>query len=120
MTAEGRQVRSIRSRIARVTSGAGLAFLLAVIPGAASSPGPRPECLDFWAEARYRNYGYDHIVHIANRCAAPAICDVSTNVNPNVQRVMVPPKEEVEVLTFRGSPSREFIPAVECRLVLDE
>jgi hypothetical protein len=76
-----------------------------------------PQCVDVWGEARYRNYGYDHIVHVNNRCSVPAICDVSTDVNPSAQRVTIPSKQEVEVLTFRGSPSRDFVPSAECRLI---
>jgi len=71
-------------------------------------------CVDVWGEARYRNYGYDHIVHVLNRCSRTVTCDVSTNVNPEAQRVSVFPDQDVEVLTFRGSPSREFVPQARC------
>lgn len=77
---------------------------------------PAPDCIQVWGEARYRNMGYDHIVHINNRCPDSAVCDVATDANPVAIRVTVPPNQEVEVLTFRGSPSREFMPKVECRL----
>lgn len=100
-----------------VAFGVALALLAASVPLAASKSS-HPECIGVWGEARYRNYGYDHIVHVANRCAAPALCDVSTDLNPTVQHVSIPPNEEVEVLTFRGSPSRDFVVKAECRLVL--
>lgn len=77
---------------------------------------PGPDCIEVWGEARYRNPGYDHIVHVSNRCSDTAVCDVATDVNPVAIRVTVPPKQDVEVLTLRGSPEREFIPKVECRL----
>jgi hypothetical protein len=95
-----------------------LLFVVTAIPGAASSRSSNPGCVDVWGEARYRNYGYDHIVHINNRCAALVTCDVSTDVNPGIQRVTIPPKQEIEVLTFRGSPSRDFVANAECRLTL--
>lgn len=96
----------------------------AVIVGAATFPAPAPAandlptCIRVWAEARYRGFGYDHIVHVGNSCAAPAICDVFTNVTPARLRVTVPAGQEVEVLTFRGSPAREFVAHAECGLVL--
>jgi hypothetical protein len=93
------------------------AFLLApVFAAGAPSKAANPECLGIWGEVRYRGFGYDHIVHVSNRCAQTAICDVSSDVNPTPQRVIVPVGQEVEVLTFRGSPSREFVPRVDCRL----
>jgi hypothetical protein len=100
-----------------------LAVVVFVIAGAtvAAAPAQRgyPDCIDVWGEARYRNYGYDHIVHVENRCTAIAICDVATNVNPSPERTTVAPRQAVEVLTFRGSPSREFVPRVECSLTSD-
>lgn len=85
----------------------------------AAAPAQRsvPQCVDVWGEARYRAYGYYHIVHVNNRCDATAVCDVATNVNPVPERVTLLAKQAVEVLTFQGSPSREFTPRVECRLL---
>jgi hypothetical protein len=74
-----------------------------------------PSCVAFWPEVRYRNYGYDHIVHLANRCDVPAHCRVSTDVNAKPVNVEVPAHDRLEVLTFRGSAAREFVPRVECR-----
>jgi len=76
-----------------------------------------PACVEAWGESRYR-VGYDHIVHVKNLCEKSVLCAVSTNVNPTPEKVTVPSKEEVEVLTFRGSPARTFVPKVECRLLL--
>jgi hypothetical protein len=73
-----------------------------------------PSCVRFWPEARYRNYGYDHVVHLNSRCHRTASCSVSTDVNPKVIAVAVAPGEHVEVVTFRGSPMPEFTAIVEC------
>jgi hypothetical protein len=73
-------------------------------------------CIKVRPEARYRGYGYNHIVHVADVCAAAAECDVSTDVNPQPTHVSVPAKGEVEVTTFVGSPARVFTPKVECTL----
>ncbi len=71
-------------------------------------------CIRVRAEARYRALGYNHIVRIADACESAAECDVSTDVNPQPTHVTVPPKSEVEVNTFLGSPARVFTPKVEC------
>lgn len=81
----------------------------------AEDPEPEPACIDVWPEARYRNYGYDHIVHLLSRCEAEALCSVATDVNPDPVEVPVAAGAEIEVLTFRGSPAREFTPRVSCR-----
>jgi hypothetical protein len=74
-----------------------------------------PTCVAFWPETRYRNYGYDHIVHLRSHCDVQAYCKVWSDVNPHPTDVLVAPRAEVEVLTFRGSPARQFTPHVECR-----
>ena len=72
-------------------------------------------CISVWGEIRYGNVGWHHIVHVKNGCDKPFTCDVSTDVNPQAQRVIVGPKQEVEVVTFLDSPSRVFTPHVTCR-----
>ncbi len=84
--------------------------------GIRESKAATPKCIDTWTEAIYRNYGYDHIVHVRNRCERAAACDVSTDVNPEVQHVTVPPAHETAVQTFRGSPARVFVARVNCEL----
>ena len=92
-----------------------LMLALAVAPFAADAA-PKATCVQVHAEARYRNYGYDHIVIVRNGCDKKALCDVSTNVNPEPVRVEVPAGGATEVLTFRGSPAREFTPRATCHL----
>jgi hypothetical protein len=72
-------------------------------------------CIGVSAQAIYRNYGYDHIVSLTNRCEGDAVCDVSTDVNPEPAHVAVPVNASIEVLTFRGSPARTFTPKIACR-----
>jgi septal ring-binding cell division protein DamX len=79
--------------------------------------GSNPKCLTFAAQAPYRGYGYDHIVEIRNGCDKPAACSVKTNVNPTAVEQTVPSGASHSVVTFRGSPSREFTPQVSCRLL---
>jgi hypothetical protein len=109
-------------RAGRSTPGFSLAVMLIVASASASDAEPSGSnqrslgCIDAWGEARYANYGYDHIVHLRSRCHVRAVCDVATNVNPQPTRVSVPAGREVEVLTYRGSPVREFSPKVSCAL----
>ena len=94
-----------------------LAAVLAVLALAAMAVAkgePESPCVEFWPEARYRAYGYDHIVHLSSHCPAPALCQVSTDVAPNEIKIHVFPGTHVEVLTFRGSPARTFRPRVQC------
>lgn len=103
---------------------AALVALALLAPASASGRSPReardPDapiyCVQAWTEARYRNYGYDHVVHIYNGCATFATCQVSTNVAPKPITVRLKPSEYQEVLTFRGSPTSEFVPSVRCEL----
>lgn len=71
-------------------------------------------CVEAWPEVRYRNYGYDHIVHLLSHCEVRAHCAVSSDVNPEPIDVLVPPREHIQVLTFRGSPASQFTPKVVC------
>jgi hypothetical protein len=101
-----------------VVLGVGLTvFVLAAPQGAHSDePAPLPACVKAWPEVRYRPFGYDHVVHIRNDCDRTADCTVTTDVNPDATRVSIPPGEEAEVVTWMGSPSREFTPTVACHL----
>jgi hypothetical protein len=90
------------------------------IAGLAESPPAKPQpeapaCLKHRAEARYRNLGYDHLVHVRNTCDARVACRVSTNVNPEPIELALGPGEERELVTWRGSPAREFTARVVCR-----
>jgi len=83
---------------------------------AAPPPNPQPSCIEYRAEARYSGVGYDHLVHISNQCDRAATCEVSTNVNPDKMRVVVASKTNQTLLTWRGSPAREFKVTMSCRL----
>jgi hypothetical protein len=73
-----------------------------------------PKCAHVSSEARYGAYGYDHLVEIENGCDHALQCTVKTDVNPEPSNVAVPAKETRTVVTFRGSPSREFKADVRC------
>ena len=56
------------------------------------------------------------MVHITNGCDRPVRCQMSTNVNPQVQEITVQPRTSADVSTYMGSPAREFTPNVHCTL----
>jgi hypothetical protein len=76
------------------------------------------ECVSHTTEARHV-MGYDHLVHIKNACDSEATCKVSTDVNPKVELVTIAVGQTKTVLTFRGSPAREFKVTLECRLATE-
>ena len=71
-------------------------------------------CVTAHGRVIYGALGYDHYVELENTCARAFACTVSTNVNPTPIDVVVPDLGTVSVLTFRGSPAREFMPYVTC------
>jgi hypothetical protein len=81
----------------------------------ADDAGPAPPCVKYWGEARSTGYGYTHVVVLRSECKKPQTCDVSTDVNPEVQKVPVSPGERKEVVTFLESPASAFTPRVSCK-----
>ncbi len=72
-------------------------------------------CVQARAEVRYGALGYDHIAHLSNTCDRAYVCIVRTDVNPSPIEVVVPGLQTVSVVTFRGSPAREFKLYLTCR-----
>ena len=82
-----------------------------------STPTPAPStCVKYRARIRY-SLGYDHLVDLENTCKKSVICSVKTNVNPQEQQVSLHADETSTVVTYIGSPAREFTPQVSCRYV---
>lgn len=111
-----------RSSSVKAVLAAAALFALPVLARPAAAEGnsakqpDTPACVHWRTEVRYANYGYDHWVIIHNGCERSAACVVTTDVNPEPIRVGVPRDQTREVLTYRGSPAREFSARVVCRL----
>jgi hypothetical protein len=73
-------------------------------------------CVRVTTQARYIA-GYDHLVHLENACEQAVRCEVSTNVNPDVQVANLAPGTKETLLTFRGSPASAFEAKVACTFV---
>jgi len=91
------------------------AVFLAADAGA-PPPSPIPACVRVETQSRWVPYGYNHIVILENGCSKPAACTVSTDVNPDKQKVEVASGTSVEVNTFMASASATFTAAVACNL----
>lgn len=74
------------------------------------------DCVTWEARAVYGALGYDHRVTLRNGCEKDARCTVTTDVNPEPQSTTVAKGATETVVTFRGSPAREFTATVECTL----
>lgn len=82
--------------------------------GAPNAPAPANSCVRVTTRVRY-SMGYDHWVDLQNDCEKSVNCSVSTNVNPEKRDVHLSPGDSASVLSFRGSPAREFTPRVTCQ-----
>jgi hypothetical protein len=84
-------------------------------PPSKAAPPAAATCVDVRGEARYAGLGYDHLVHLTSRCTQRVACNVKSNVNPEAQGVELAPSESTTVVTWRGSPAREFVPIASCQ-----
>ena len=109
----------MRARIAHAIALAGLAAVVAAAPTHAADPDRKPpapsECVKTRTEARYSGYGYDHIVHVTNGCASAMRCAITTSANPQATTVTVASGKTESVVTYRGSPAREFTAQATCQ-----
>jgi hypothetical protein len=83
-------------------------------PPKAATPA-KLECVAYQTEAYFASVGYDHLVHLTNNCDKAAACTVATNVNPEPASVSLAPGEKQTLVTWRGSPAREFTADVNCQ-----
>lgn len=104
----------MNGRIGTATLAALALSTAALVAVADPPPPPAKVCVASIAEARYRNYGYDHLVRLTNSCEVASECTVTTNVAPGAVKVAVPGGQTVEVLTFRGSPAATFTHQAVC------
>ena len=93
---------------------AGLIYGLSPSPAVAADDKQQP-CIYYWGEARYV-IGYDHIVHVVNKCEVEANCTLTTNVNPQPEVFSVEPGEHKVITTWRGSPAASFAITLDCKL----
>jgi hypothetical protein len=72
-------------------------------------------CVDVTTDARFASVGYDHIVTLKSGCTKTMKCTVTTNVHPEPIAVELAAGGVESVVTWRGSPAREFTADVTCK-----
>lgn len=82
-------------------------LMLAMIAGDADG------CAEATKQVRYVA-GYDHLVHVKNRCDHAIRCTVKTDVNADGVTLEVAPKAESTFVTWRGSPQADFTWTLSC------
>ncbi|MEO6575888.1 MAG: hypothetical protein ABIP89_18695 [Polyangiaceae bacterium] len=92
-----------------------LAVIFVVTSASAATPSAK-DCIKAWPVPRFNGVGFNHLVHISNACAVAADCVITTDVNPEPTKAVAPPKADIEVNTFLGSPARVFTPKVDCTM----
>jgi hypothetical protein len=101
----------------RVEPTGGTAGPPAVQDAIETGSGTAAGCVDWRTEAVYRNYGYDHLVHLESSCEQAMTCNVTTDVNPDPVITTIGPGGKKTVVTFKGSPASEFSATVKCSAV---
>jgi hypothetical protein len=91
-----------------------LATSSALAEGSENAP-KAVSCVAVETEARFKGFGFDHVVTLRNGCKKPARCSVKTDANPRASSVELAVGEERMIVTFAGSPAREFRADVTCR-----
>ena len=72
------------------------------------------DCAQVKGSARYIGYGYTHVVTLKNTCNKAVACAVWTDVDPDRTTVQADAGQTAEVVTRRGSPSREVTAFKSC------
>jgi len=86
----------------------------AIVALATPARSEKPVCAKWWTQVVATAWGYNHVVYVENQCDQKMSCTISIDVAPQPITAAVAGKERAEVVTFRGSPSREFHAKVEC------
>lgn len=100
----------------RSISAIALCFALA-LPAIGLAQNDVPSCVTVRGQSRWGAGAYNHVVTVRNACERTVRCQVATSVNPRATEVSVRAGESAEVVTFLGSPAREFTPRVSCEQV---
>jgi len=82
----------------------------------ADTPVKVGDCASVTASARFKAYGYTHIVTLSNSCQRAVSCEVWTDVDPTPRvTLQAKPGQSAEVVTRNGSPASEVHAGKLCR-----
>lgn len=103
-----------RVRLSILAAIAALSASAALFAQPARIPGTRPECVAVAAQPVFNGTGYNHLVTIANRCATPVTCAVTTDVNPRAISAVIDAGQSRTVNTYFNAAGYGFSPTVHC------
>jgi len=113
--------RTARAGLVLTLMAAGAGSIGPIASGSATAqskkPAPTPtslQCVAVVTEASFASVGYDHLVHVTNNCKRRVACTVTTSVNPEAASVDLAPGDSRTLVTWRGSPAREFTAEAKC------
>ena len=86
---------------------------------AADSPQQVGDCASVTASARFKGYGYTHVVTLTNSCQRAVSCEVWTDADPTPHvTLQAKPGKSAEVITRNGSPASEVRAEKVCHFTL--
>jgi len=86
---------------------------------AADSPQQVGDCATVTASARFKAYGYTHVVTLSNGCQRAVSCEVWTDVDPSPHFTLeAKPGKSAEVVIRNGSPASEVHAGKLCHFTL--
>jgi len=85
----------------------------------ADSPQQVGDCASVTASARFKGYGYTHVVTLSNSCQRAVSCEVWTDADPTPHvTLQAKPGQSAEVITRNGSPASEVRAEKLCHFAL--
>jgi len=92
------------------------AFVCFTGSAGADSPVKVGDCAAVTASARFKGYGYTHIVTLSNSCQRAVSCEVWTDVDPTPHvTLQAKPGQSADVVIRNGSPASEVHAGKLCR-----
>ncbi len=79
--------------------------------------GARPACVQVTPQPVFNGSGFNHLVHVDNRCAQAVSCTVTTDINPQAQSATIPSQGTHTFNTFFNAAAYGFTPTVRCAAV---
>ena len=77
------------------------------------------DCASVSASARFKSYGYTHVITLTNSCQRAVSCEVWTDVDPSPHYTLqAKPGKSAEVITRNGSPASEVRAEKVCHFTL--
>lgn len=100
--------------VSAVLFGVALPLLVAAPRAAGQSSS---NCVEVAGLSVWATPGFNHVVYLTETCQLELECTVSTDVDPEPLKAIVPAGTTVQVVTAIASPVAVFVPRVTCQAV---